>query len=290
MHGRLAALLVLLALVPTKATSQEGQAPFLLVLKGQAAFVNYTPGALDRATHIQRRIELLAVEFSRKVKLPLRVRIFVLNRDEWAQFGFGVPYGIPGRIRGTTLAVPSLGDQGTVDLWTGILGVEVPPLPGIPMKGSAVEATTLAMADLLTEVEATRLLLSSAGLRGETPWVHQVLAHLVARIAFVRFEEVRMPEIDAFFEAIGPGTSKYPLERYSQGLDLETLLWFESRFSRGARVVFESARKKNELRKFLRSTLESGGLLTEEALLAKYPALTGWLEESFEAQPEAVSE
>jgi hypothetical protein len=283
MYGRFVALSLLLALIPTEAASQEDQAPFLLALKGQAAFVNYTPGALDRATHLQRRIELLAVDFSNQIKMALQVRIFILNRDEWAQFGFGLPYGLPGRIRGTTLAVPSLGDEGTIELWTGILGMAPPPLPGIPMKGNAVEASTLAMSDLLTEVEASRLLLSSAGIRGETVWVHQVLAHLVARGAFVRFEAVRMPEIDAFFAQLGLQPSKLPLERYSQGLDLKTLLWFESRFSLGARIILEGAKSK-EIRKLLRATLKSGGLLTEEALLASYPALQVWLDETFEPE------
>ena len=283
MPGRSVALMLVLALAPIGAAPQEGPAPFLLALKGKATVVNYTPGALDRAAHIQRRIELLAVDFSKQVKQQLRVRIFILSRDEWSQVGFALPYGLPGRIRGTTLAVPALGDAGTVSLWTGILGSPPPPLPGIPLKGTAEEASTLAMADLLTEVEAARLLLSAAGIRGDEVWVHQVLAHMVARMAFKSYEEPRLGEINAFFERLARGSERYALGRYSQGLDLATLLWFESRFHRGSRVLLEGDHK-NGGRAILKLAMKHGGLVTAQAMLERHPELRDWLAEAFGEQ------
>jgi hypothetical protein len=289
MHSRsvfLASSLCLLTLVcsshgPVSATPQESQPPpFLLTLKGASVIVNYTPGGLDRAYHVQRRLELLVEDFTKSVKNPLRLRVFVLNRDEWSEFGFGLPFGLPGRIRASTLAVPWLGDEGTIELWTRIMGSPPPPLPGIPMRGTAEEATTLAYSDLLTEVEAARALMTMGGVRGEIPWVHQVLAHLLARDAFIRYEGPRLAEIDGFFADLGRSQPIAPLERYVEGLDLETLLWFESRFQDGARRVLENG-KRNEAREIIKMARKAGGTLTEGALLGRHPQLIGWLAEAF---------
>lgn len=280
------ALVVALILVGSSSSAvfarPQGDAPppFLLTLRGGSVVVNYTPGGLDRAYHVKARFELLASDFSKWVRNPIRLRVFVLTRDEWSQFGFGVPYGLPGRIRGETLAVPWAGDDGTVRLWTEIRGEPPPPLPGIPLRGTAEEAATLAMADLLTEVEAVRILLTAGGLRGEQPWVHQLLAHLVARAAFARYEGPRLPEIDAFFAGLGTGERSIALDRYTEGLDLATLLWFESRFQEGARLVLENG-KRNEVAEIIKRTRKAGGLLTEAELLERHPQLRGWLDESF---------
>lgn len=281
MAARSLLALLLLALTPVAATPQDTPPPFLLTLKGRAVYVNYTPGALDRASHIQQRLELLAVDFSKLVRQQLRLRVFVLSRDEWAEFGFGLPYGLPGRVRGTTMAVAAAGDAGTVQLWTDILGSPPPPLPGTPLKGTAEEASTLAMGDLMTQVEAARLLMSSGGIRGESIWVHQVLAHTVARMTFNRYERGRLGEIDAFFAMLGPEPGKYPLARYSQGLDLETLLWFEARFQHGAQVLMDGGRQKIGGRSVIKLARKNGGVLTEAALLDEHPQMKNWLETEF---------
>ncbi len=259
----------------------QGQQPFLLALRGQTVFINYTPGALDRAVHVQRRLELVGHDFQRWAATEVRLRVFVLTRDEWAQFGLHLPFGLPGRAPGGTLAVPSYGDSGTVELWTNIRGVPPPPLSGIPMKGTAVEASSLALSDLLMEVEAARVLLSIGGIRGESVWVHQVLAHLLARTAFTLYEHGRLPEITAFFDSLqGPRTEPLSLDRYAAGLDLETLLWFESRFQDGARVLME-ATKKNEAKTLIRLARKNGGLLTEAALLELSPDMRAWRDSAF---------
>ena len=118
------------------------------------------------------------------------------------------------------------------------------------------------------------------GVRGEVPWVHQVLANLVARSAFQRYEGPRMPQIDDFFDALGPGGGPIPLERYAAGLDLETLLWFESRFQDGARRILASG-KRNEGPAIVKMARKAGGLLTERALLERHPELRVWLAEAF---------
>ena len=242
------------------APQDEAPPPFLLTLRGNYVVVNYTPGGLDRAYHIKMRLDLLAADFSKWVGTPIRLRVFVLTRDEWGQFGFGVPDGLPGRIRGSTLAVPWAGDAGTIDLWTEIQGDPPPPLVGTPMRGTAEEAATMALADLLTEVEAARILLTMGSVRGEVPWVHQILPHLVARAAFVRYEGPRLPEIDDFFAGLGGGDRQVSLERYTGGLDLPTLLWFESRFQDGARLILENG-KRNEVREIIKQARKALSLI-----------------------------
>lgn len=261
----------------------EEDQPFLLALRGQYVIINYTAGALDRAVHIQNRLELLATDFAKWTGEPQQVRVFVLDRRQWRHFGFQVPYGLPGQVQGTTLAVPALGDSGTIRLWTEVQGEPPPPLPGTPMKGTPVEAATLARADLMTEVEAARMLMSMRGVRGTPVWVHQVLAHLVARNEFARYEAGRLGEITEFFESLASGLdSPVALDNYAPGLDLATLMWFESRFHDGARVLMEAG-KKNEAKTLVKLALKNGGALTDEMLFARHPEMKGWLTRTFPA-------
>lgn len=259
----------------------EDDQPFLMALRGQYVIINYAAGALDRAVHIQNRLELLASDFAKWTGESQQVRVFVLNRGQWRNFGFQVPYGLPGQVRGTTLAMPAVGDSGTVQLWTEVQGEPPPPLPGTPMKGTPVEAATLARADLMAEVEAARMLMSMGGVRGTPLWVHQVLAHLVARNEFTRYEQGRLSEINSFFESLASGLeSPVGLENYAPGLNLATLMWFESRFQDGARVVMESG-KRNEAKALVKLALKNGGALTEEMLFARHPEMKGWLARTF---------
>lgn len=258
-----------------------GGQPFLLTLPGDAVVVNYAPGSLDRAYHVQQRLELLVGDASRWSGERLRLRVFVLGRAEWSEMGVGLPYGLPARLPGDVLAVPAAGDDGTVALWTRLRGAPPPALPGRPLAGTPQEAASLALSDLLTEIEAARTLLALARLRGETPWVHQVMAHLLALSAFERYERARLDEIGRFFSDLGRQVSETPaLERYTEGLDLATLLWFESRFHAGARRVLDDG-KKNEAKVVLKLARKNGGVLRRAALLERYPALADWLRSSF---------
>lgn len=285
-HVVATALIVSLGFVVTvgraapEATETQ-ERPFLLALRGNVVTINYTPGALDRAVHVQRRLELLAYDFSRWTGVEVKLRVFVLSRDEWTKFGFMLPYGLPGRIGESTLAVPSYGDATTVELWNRIRGVPLVPLPGIPLKGTAEEAASLALSDLMMEVEAARVLLSIGGVRGETPWLHQILAHLLARAAFERYEAPRMSEIDALFASLGQQVpAPLPIERYAPGLDLDSFLWFESRFNDGARTVMESG-KKNETKALIKQAMKSSRALTQQAFFDLHPEMRHWLADTF---------
>lgn len=275
------ALFFALSVSGTLAAQSAGNQPFLLALPGDRVVVNYAPGSLDRAHHVQQRFDLLAADASRWSGEHLRLRIYVLGRQEWEEMGFGLPYGLPGRMPGNILAVPAAGDDGTVALWTGLTGSPPPPLAGTPMRGTAAEASSLALADLLGEVEGARILLTLAGVRGETAWVQQVSAHLLALAVFERYERARMGEIGRFFASLGRGVEGSPgLDSYAPGLDLATLLWFEARFHEGARAVLGSG-KKNDAKAVLKLARKNGGLLTRSALLERYPELGAWLQQTF---------
>lgn len=274
-------LLMAAAASPVSPVHAQGEQPFLLTLKDEPVLINYSPGSLDRAHHVQQRLELLTKDASKWMSEELHLRVFVLGRTEWGELGFHLPYGIPGRMPGNTLAVPAAGDEGTVALWTRLRGAPPPPLPGRPLRGTMEEASSLALADLLTEVEAARILLALGEVRGETPWVHQLLAHLLARTAFERYEGPRLGEIAGVFHDLGTGVvAPLSLDSYTQGLDLETYLWFESRFHDGARVVMEGS-GKNEAKRLLKLARKNRGILTEAALLEECPEVGAWLESSF---------
>ena len=92
-----------------------------------------------------------------------------------------------------------------------------------------------------------------------------------------------MAEIDEFFDSLAGGlATPLPLNRYAAGLELETLLWFESRFQDGARELMGSS-KKNEIRVLIKQAAKNGGALSESAFFELYPEMRGWLERTFAA-------
>ena len=89
-----------------------------------------------------------------------------------------------------------------------------------------------------------------------------------------------MDEIDAFFDGLGQDRDPIVLDRYAAGMDLETYLWFESRFQDGARRILANS-KKDEAREIVKMARKAGGLITEAALLERHPQLIAWLADSF---------
>ena len=118
-------------------------------------------------------------------------------------------------------------------------------------------------------------------MRGEVLWLHQVLAHLVARTAFENYEAGRLPKIDGFFDSLSAKVpERLALDQYAPGLDLDSYLWFESRFHEGARLVMQST-KKNEAKVLLKEAKKSSLAVSEEAFLESFPDMRTWLAESF---------
>ncbi|MFQ5350659.1 MAG: hypothetical protein ACE5EG_09480 [Thermoanaerobaculia bacterium] len=189
-------LAVSLALPGVAAFAEE--APYLLALEGPPVTVRYSPGSLDRADQVKRRLTRLVAETGhRKLKQPLLV-VELLRAEEWRQAGLAEPYGLPA-ISGTgSLALPAWGEAETVALWRKLLEGWLPSGSGTPLRGSIEEAASLEAADLVGEVEASRIILSRLGLSGSERWVDDLLACALALSASRRYEPARWAELRQF--------------------------------------------------------------------------------------------
>ncbi len=255
----------------------------LLVLPGTATTLHYSPGSLDRAAHVQQRLESLAVVLQQMVRHPTPLTAWVLDRESWTAAGLERPYGLPERVAAATFAVPSWGDAESVAAIEKLLGRTVPPLAGVPLRGSATEGGALAFADALLQIEVAHDFGTGAGLAGDAPWVSGLLAQLVARVAFERAEPGRMPEIAALFDAAAATHAAEPAYRltdYAAGLPLERALWFEARLLRGADVVWVTEGERGAAR-WLYRLLERRQPLAAAELERLYPGLVAWRAASF---------
>jgi hypothetical protein len=180
----------------------------LLTLPGDWAPTRYAPGALDRAANVQERFELLAASFARWSDRRISVPLLLVAPEDWAAGEFGVPFGLPAATAARELALPAWGDASTVALWSGLLGAAElePSLPGgdeagaaEPVRGTRAEAGSLGLADVTGQLEAARLLVAGTGLDFAPSGCVEVMAALVARAAFGRFEADRLPELRELF-------------------------------------------------------------------------------------------
>ncbi len=188
-----AALAAMLATAPAAATASE--VPYLLSLEGPPVTVRYSPGSLDRADHVQRRFGRLVAEIGRKqLGQPLLV-VELLTDADWRSSGLPGPFGLPAITTTGTLALPAWGTPGTVALWRGLLDGRLPSILGTPLRGTAEEAASLAAADLVGEVEASRLILARLGLVAGEPWADDLLACSLVVSTLQRHEAVRWPEL-----------------------------------------------------------------------------------------------
>ena len=141
-HHRLPAAAVafllagVLAALPCAAQSLPGDRskplPYLLDVGDMFALVRYSPGALDRASHVQRRFALLAEDFRKWSKQPVPLSVVLLSRTDWEALDLAVPYGLPAHLANGEVALCAWGDLGTVNLWRSLLGGELPANRGPP--------------------------------------------------------------------------------------------------------------------------------------------------------------
>ena len=267
------------AAAPVALAGLEG----LLELGGTATTLHYSPGSLDRAAHLQQRLESLALVLSQLSRRPRPLEAWVLDREAWEKAGLERPYGLPERAGAAAFAVSSWGDAESVTAIEALLGGPVPPLSGSPLRGTAVEGGALVVADAILQVEVAQDFAATAGLDGDSPWVSGLLAQLVARVAFERLEPGRMPEIAALFDACAAahgGPRAFRLEDYRDGLPLERGLWYEAQLLRGADVVWVKEGERGAAR-WLRNRLERRETLTAAELERLYPGLADWRAASF---------
>lgn len=259
-------------------------------LAGERAAVRYTPGALDRATHVLRRLEVLAYHFGKWSDMSTPLAVYVLGRPEWREAEVRFPYGLPLSPGPTAILAPALGDDGTVAMWQKRIGT-LPRVQGRPLIGTAEHVATLAIADILLQVEASRSFARRGGLVGTEPWIAEVAAHVAAQTVFLEHERERVAEIDQLFHRFGAlldeegnDSGGLPLAGYSPLLPLagdrglDRWLWYQSRFHRGALIVLER-HGRGAIKKLLRMSERTGGGLRQDQLLARYPALAAWLAE-----------
>ena len=106
-----------------------------------------------------------------------------------------------GRSRDRCAGVAGVGRRGMVGRVRGWLGGEIPVSVGLPLLATREEAGALGVADILAQIAGARLLARRA-LLGDRDWIAPVIGHLVARLAWDRFEPGRMREIAAQVDAM----------------------------------------------------------------------------------------
>ncbi len=240
------------------------EAPYLLAIEGPPVSVRYSPGSLDRADQVQRRLVRLVAETGhRNLRQPVLL-VELLRAEEWRGSGLAEPYGMPAIGGGGTLALPAWGDPETVALWRGLLDGWLPSAPGTPLRGSSEEAASLAGADLVGEVEAGRIVLSRLGLTGGEPWVDDLLACALAVTALQRNEPGRWAEVRQIHAALAARPEAARDERFRR-------LRFVAAADRLGRET-----GKLPFRPLLKMATKKKVPLTAARLLERYPWLAEW--------------
>ncbi len=256
----------------------------LLKLHGEIVPMLYSPGALDRAAHVQQRLDALKTDVRKWSGIDLDLRAVVLSPEDWQSLRVPVPYGLP-QWTSIGLASPAWGDQHSVALWHELVGADLPWGGGDPLRGSRDEAASLALSDTLLQVECGRLAAARAiAVRGPD-WIAELLAHVVALAAVAMHEEEREGEIAALYAALAqrlpaPG----PVRAFAVGAEYRVRLAYQPLFERGARIVLAKDGRKSA-KTLLRLPEKNGGQLTEGDLVARYPELKAWLASDSVAPP-----
>lgn len=256
--------LIALAALPLTTAAAADDAPYLLALEGPPVTVRYAPGALDRADHVQKRLSRLAAETGhRNLKKPLLV-VELLPAEEWHRSGLAAPYGLPAIGRTGALALPAWGDPETVALWRSLLDGWMPSVAGSPVRGTSSEAASVEGADLVGEVEASRIVLARLGLSGSEPWVSDLLACALSISASQRYEPGRWAEVRMLHQRLAVRPEAARDER------LERLRWVAA----AERIGAETG--KLPARPLLKMARKSKGRLSAAKLLERFPWLAEW--------------
>jgi len=285
------ALLPLLALLAAgqrhaaeaMSTPPFGPAEPLLAYRGQEVAIRYYPGALDRATHVANRLDVVVAELRHSLGVVLPVTAIVLPRDEWERRGLTRAYGLPQPLSVGTIAVPASGDAGTVRRWETWIGAALPDVGGMPLSGTAADASSLMLSDLVLQVEVCELILDRTPVAAAEPWIRGFLSHLAAIALWSDYEPSRTEEIDWVWSRIrGQVPPLLTLEprRVAAGqppLEMERWLLSESYLHEGAAQAHAAGGPK-AFKKLLKTMRKDGKPPTKAELFALYPPLAGWLE------------
>ncbi len=252
----------------------------LLRLSGDFATVRYTPGSLDRAANLQNRLELAARAFKRWVDTRLEIDVYVLSREEWRQARYDVPYGVPVRVGRRGLAAPAEGDDGTVELWANLLQGMLPAVAGVPIRGTPQQTATMILADLLTQLQISEILVDELGIAGDEQWVRGLTTHVASVDLVRRYEAARLKDLGTLYElaAQPAGPRAFSVRDYGPDLSLQDWLWYQAQFHTGAQTIIAKTGKGSvkRLKKMRRD-----GVLAGDLLLKRFETLNEWFHASF---------
>lgn len=268
----------LLAVSPAAAQSaapdRSKPLPYLLDVGDTFALVRYSPGALDRASHVQRRFALLAQDFRKWSKQAVPLSVVLLSRTDWEALDLAVPYGLPAHMANGEVALCAWGDLETVRLWRSLLGGELPRLEGHPLHGSKLEASSLLLADLLAQGVAARALLNRAGFGGAHPDVLNFAGHVVALAASNLHESLSLGEIRRLYSIEAP---RGPLEAAGTDAAWRARLAGEAPYYRAAEALIARRGVSKAPKAVLKLLRREGRALTAAALADRFPEVRGLL-------------
>jgi len=247
----------------------------LLRLPGDTVNVMYSAGTLDRASHVQRRLEALAGALTKWTKHPYGMTVYVLTRADWEASNAGPYYGIPGRVTGDSLSIAAEGDIELAAFWARLLGRPAARLPGYPLIGPAEGADALAVSDLFLQLESTAVMLRQAGWSSNTPLTMRLAVHLAAWDVLAVREPTRVGELDRVFADL----ARWPTEHeQGQGMEIEAWVSLESEVYRASNWV-RSAVDKSATKKVLKAAEKNGGVISMEPITDKDKQLKAQLQE-----------
>lgn len=250
--------------------------PFLLdlpVTAERAAAVRYTPGSLDRASHVQDRYSLLAADFGRWSGNKLPLLVILLSREDWQRLRVQLPYGFPVRLSNGTVMLAAWGDAETVRLWSHLLTEGLPALEGTPIRGTGAEASSLLITDLLGQVEAARGLLSRGGIGSPQPRINDFMAHTLALSAVINHDRGRLTALDDIFRQL----ESAPVEIPGADSKLGGWLRYQSDAYRAARTL-ATKRGNSAAKLMLKLARKNGGSLSAAELRKRFPEMGPWLD------------
>ena len=278
-----------LSTVVALANSSSGYSPlsFLLDLRGDAVKIRYTPGALDRASHVQDRFEFVVADCKGWARSRLPLVVYVLGPEEWRAAEVERPYGLPESMSSSELAVATWGDADTVELWRNLLGRRLPVIQGTPLRGSPEEVASIALHNLVAVVEAFEMCLAGSGISGDQPWIEGLLVQVMTRSFLQKHEAGRVAEVDGVFASLseqGGGPGAHPVSQALEPDSLTQWLWSEAQFYAAAKLLAEREGKAPAKAVF-KLAGKKGGELKAADLVAQFPYLADWLQQAFAGDP-----
>lgn len=262
----------------------EPAAGNLLPLPGDWATFRYSFGSLDRAANLQTRFEVALRLLERWTNRRVEVATYVLTRDEWEASGYSVEYGVPVRVGRNAIAVPALGDDGTVALWSRVLDGMLPQVQGLPIRGTPQHAATLVLADIVAQLLMAEIVIDEVGLAGDSLWLRGLMTH-VASLDFARRKDAgRIRDLDNMYRVLHQQRRdlRYSSRDYDADLDLRDWLWFQGHFHAGANLILERE-GKGALKRLRKLAKKDHGVLRGERVLRDFKGLEDWFAASFSA-------